>query len=147
MKQERIYLQELICYWLTALVCVVVQLCLSNLATSVVIHGTGPHQHPKLLPHPQTGFGLYPCKRQGCQLRCRVSPQDCQSPGENKAPISLCTLLYLCVLPLPKQTLKAREKKLLYMHISFPLQEHHPTHWAEDLCSRADLGSSYKQGV
>lgn len=109
MKQDWIYLQELICYWLAALICVALQLCLSKLATSVIIHGMGPQQIPDSFLDPRESLD---CTLQVVRMLTKMqdqSPELLRPWGRDKAPILLCRLLYLCTLPLPKRALQARE--------------------------------------
>lgn len=53
---------------------------------------------PRLLPQPQTGFGLYPAggKMLSKMQKCGISHPNCRGPGGDKALILLCRLLCLC---------------------------------------------------
>lgn len=106
------------------------------MATSVIIHVAGPHQHPKLLQEAMVLAEMLD------QLLTLLKPYGRQSTD-------LALQIALPVHITSAQTSpESQAKKLINMHVSFLLQEHHPAHRPEDLFSRTDapidLGSSNK---
>lgn len=120
--QEWIYLQELISYWLTALICVVLQLCLSNLATSVTVHGMSPHQIPDSFHNPRQGLHSTLRMVSGilCSPKCKNAgsvTKIAEALGETKHPFCFADFFACAHNFWLNQPCGSQGNKLIYAHL------------------------------